>query len=347
MPFPIPTLTQLITLAQTDLGGVKRKSVEFAIARMSANATKGLYSFLGWCLDQCFPDTAEPTYFWRWAGTFGIFQKSPTQWQGTYIFTGGASASVPAGTELHRSDGVLYTTTAAASITAGVGTAPILASDPGAASNSAPDQILSLSAPIAGVDTDGIVQSTTVAGADAETPAAGLSRLLLRLRTPPAGGGPHDYERWALECPGVTRAWEFANLDEQNSVSVAFARDLDGPGAAAVPDAGERAVVLAYLQAHAPITVTPKVLATVATPVDVTIQGLVPDTVATRNAIAASIQDLIAREGVPRGLLARSRLDEAISVAAGESSHVLVAPASDLTFTALQMPVLGTFTVLP
>ena len=46
-------------------------------------------------------------------------------------------------------------------------------------------------------------------GADEQSDLLLLQRVLARLRQPPHGGADFDYIRWALEVPGVTRAWVY------------------------------------------------------------------------------------------------------------------------------------------
>lgn len=352
MAFSVPTLQQLITRIGTDLGGfsdgtVPRGSVEYGLARALSASMRGVYGYQTWRLKQQFPDTADERYFWRWASIFGMSQKQAVSWKGTYEFTGANGTVIAIGSELQRADGQLYTTDAEVTISGGTATAALTASSADALSNNDDAQELSLSSPISGVDTDGEVQSTTQTGTDVETAEEGLVRLLQRLSTTPSGGGTGDYVRWALEVPGVTRAWEFANVDGVNTVSVAFVRDGDGTGTAILPDSGERATVLAYLQTKAPITVTVVVITLTAVTVDVVLSDLDPNTSDVRDAISTSVSDLLYREGGPGSTVALSRIDAAISDATGELSHVRTTPAADVVTTNSQIAIVGTVSVVP
>jgi len=348
MAFPIPTLRDLLTRTQTDLGSAADgtsppASPEYAIARAMAGLSKHLFSAVQYVLRQTNPLTADEVYGWRWGAPFGIAQTGAVSWRGTATATGDNGTLIPAGTEYQRADGLLYTTDAA--VTIGVSESAevaLTATTAGDAANNADGQLLSLTGPVTGLDTDATVTGSTQSGADVEDwESGGLTRLLRRARNPPKGGGPGDYEGWALEVAGVTRAWEFPLLEGENTVSVAFARDRD---ADPIPDSGERATVLAHLQSKAPVTTTPLVITLTAKPVAVTFSALSPNTSAVRSAIEASIADLFLREGEPGGTIPLSRLEDAINSAVGEVSHTLSAPNSAIVIPTNQLPTLGTVT---
>lgn len=349
MPFQAPTRAQILEQIKADIrlelgADPLRRSPEYALARAQTGQSKGLYYYQLWCFAQCFPDTAEDAYFWRWFAIFGLTQKGSEPWKGSVTFTGTAATSIPAGTQLTRADGTTYATDAIAAISGSSALVAVTAETPGPAGTNEPGGPLTLSSPILGLDNAVTVTSTAQAGADPETIDEALQRLLLRLREPPSGGGPGDYERWALEVPGVTRAWAFPLMFGANTVGVAFVRDNDGTGAAIIPDSGERAAMLAYLQSKAPVTADPRVVTLTALVVDFTIADLDPNTVETQNAVIASLTDLFAREAAPDATLALSRIDAAISSAADEISHTLVSPNAGVVSTTSQMPVLGTVT---
>lgn len=346
MAFQVPQFKTLLQRIQVDIGGftdgtTPRRSVEYVLSLVFARISKGLYGYMTWILRQVFPDTADDLYFWKWAAKFGITQKPAVPWQGTYTFTGTNGSTVPDNTELQRADGQLYNTDGAGTIALGVCTVALIAQEASVASSCDDGQVLSLAGPVVGVDTDGAVVSTTIAGSDVETKDEGLERLLFRLSNPPRGGGPGDYKRWALEVPGVTRAWEFPLLEGPNSVSVAFARDGD---LSPVPDSGERAAVLAYIQTKAPVTVTVRVVTLVAAPMNIILVALSPNTSGIGDAIIESVGALILREAAPGSTLQLSRIDEAVSEAVGEISHIMSYPFSAVSYTTAQLPVMGTVT---
>ena len=352
MPLVQPTRAEILEQIKADMrielgSDPLRRSVEYALARAEMGQSKNQYGFLKKIFRQCFPDTADSDSFWRWARIYGIDQKAPTPWQGTVTFTGVDTTVIPALTQIVRSDGATYETDAEHEIGEDVSgevtiACTAIADDYGTEANNDDGQPLSIVTPILDVDNACTVVETTNAGEDIEDAEDGLVRLLAHLRTPPSGGGPGDYVRWALEVAGVTRAWEFANLEAPNSVSVAFVRDDDGTGAAIIPDADERAEVLAYLNTKAPITVDVRVITLTALTVDVEVSELDPDTAAVLNAIEVSLEDFFLREAAPGATLALSRFSAAISGATGELSHVLDVPAAAVVATTAQIPILGT-----
>lgn len=354
MAFDIPTFRQILSRVQTDMAGfsngtVPRRSVEFFLARAIAGVSRGLYGFLKYILRQAFADTADETNFWRWFNLFGLERKAAVAWRGTYLFTGTDGAEIPAGSQVQRADGQLYEVDATVEIGADVANealAVIFAVEASDDGNNPDGQLLSLALPIEDVDSDGEVVSTTTTGADLESPEDALVRLLQHLRSTPRGGGPGDYVRWALEVPGFTRAWEFANYSGPNSVGVAAVRDNDGTGADIIPDGAEEAQLQAYLETVVPITVTPTVITLTPVPLDVTLSDLTPDNAEVRAAIEEALADLLEREAAPGGTLPLSRINEAISGATGEIDHVMTIPSGDVTYTTEEMGVPGTLTVL-
>jgi uncharacterized phage protein gp47/JayE len=141
--------------------------------------------------------------------------------------------------------------------------------------------------------------------------------------------------------PGVTRAWAYPQELGAGTVTVRFVRDND---ASIIPDAGEVAAVQAYIDQLRPGTAALTVVAPVAVTLNFTIQSMAPGTQAVKDAIAAELTDLLAREAEPGVTILVSHLREAISIAAGETDHVLVAPAANVVYATGQMPVMGTIT---
>ena len=349
MSFEIPSLQTILARVKSDFlveTGVAalRRSVEYALIRALAGQSRGQYGFLSWILRQAFADTAAETYFWRHAALRGIDQQPATPWIGEVTFTGTNTTNIPDGTVLSRSDGWLYETTEAGVISGGEVTLAVTAQSgyEGADGNNVAGDPLALASPISGVDNECVVDSSTTDGTDVETQADGLTRYLQDVRNPTSdGGGTGDYVRWAREVAGVTRAWETSS--EAGEVEIAFVRDNDGSGSAILPDSGERAAVLAYVQEQAPITVIVTVATLTANTVNFTL-AVLPNTVAVQDAVEAELADFFTREAEPGVTLDLSRINEAISSAAGETSHVLAIPAADVTSTATQIPILGTVT---
>lgn len=349
MPYIPPDKLQILQRMKTDfrveLGADPlRRTVEYALIRALMGQSSAHYGATRYYFNQLYPDTAEDQYLWRWVGIFlgQDGQKPATYWLGTVQFNGTNATVIPSGTTIVRSDGIQFSTTASGSITGGYATCTATSEDPGAAADIDVGQPLALGSPITGVATTCYVTTVTQSGVDPESVSAAKTRLLQRLSSPPKGGGPGDYVAWALSYPGCTRAWEFPRLEGPGSVSVAFARDADGLGVDALPDASERAEMLAYLVSKVPVTVDPYVIELIPRPVNIVISGLDPDTVEVRASITLGLQDLFSRESEPAKALPLSRIDAAISAASGEYEHTLVSPTVTPVAATNEMLVLGT-----
>lgn len=348
MPFERPSLTDLIDRAAADietrLPGTDarlRRSNLNVLARVHAGAVHGLYGYLDYLARQLMVDMAEGAYLERYASIWGVPRLPAAFAAGNVTFTGTTGTVVPAGTELQRADGQVYATTADVTLTSGTGTTAVRAAVAGAAGNASAGVSLTLSAPIAGINTAVTVSVGGLSqGADVEDDDSLRSRILRRIQEPPHGGNRGDYVGWALEVPGVTRAWCYPLELGPGTVTVRFVRDDD---ASPIPDAGEVAAVQAYIEERRPVTAQVTVVAPIAVPLDFDIT-LVPNTAATRAAVEAELADVLRREAEPGGTILISHLREAISVAAGETNHILNSPSADVTFTTGQIATLGTFT---
>jgi uncharacterized phage protein gp47/JayE len=349
MPFDRrPTQPQINERIATDLeanlAGTDahlRRSVLGVLARAQGGAIHGLYGYLNWISRQVFPDTAEADILERWAALWGIARKPAVPAIGPVTFAGNNNVTIPVGTVLQRSDGAMYTVQAMGVITGGTVTLPVEAQQPGAEGNATPGTRLLIAAQILGVQAEAFVAAEgLVGGADIESDEALRDRLLLRLRRPPHGGAAHDYVTWALEVPGVTRAWVVPAINGLGTVGVFIVND---EAASPIPDAVLVQAVTDHIQALRPVTARVYVLAPIAFPINMTI-AVTPDLPSVRAAVMSELQDLFRREAMPGGTIYVSHLDEAISLATGERDHRLDAPAANVVAPPGRMPMLGTVT---
>lgn len=348
MPFARPTLLELIERAASDLetqlpgtDARLRRSNLGVLTRVHAGALHGLYGYLDYLARQLMPDTAEAAYLERFVARYGLARTPAAYAGGNITITGLTGAVVPAGTPVQRSDGVAYFTTADAVLASGTATAAVVAAEPGAAGNATAGTGMTLTEPVGGVESAAVVAAGgLVSGADAETDDALRGRLLARIQAPPNGGAASDYIAWALEVPGVTRAWVYPLELGVGTVVVRFVRDND---VSFIPDGGEVAAVQAYIDSVRPVCAQVTVAAPTAVPLAMTI-ALTPDTTAVRAEVTAELTDLLRREASPGGTILLSHLRQAISTAAGETNHVLSVPSADVTHTSAQIAVLGTIT---
>lgn len=347
MSFTRPTLTELVARSQDDmdarLPGADsrlRHSALGVLATVHAGAMHGLYGYVDHLARQILPDTADAETLDRHAGIWGVTRKAATQASGPVTATGVNGSVIAAGTVLQRAGGLEYITEAEATVVAGSAVLSVAAVSPGIGSVATSGARLTFVSPVAGVAAVAIVAPAGLTGGTEEESDALLrERLLARIRQPPEGGAAHDYRRWTLEVPEVTRVWEFPLWMGAGTVGVTFMMDgRDDP----IPLEADVEAVEAWLVAQAPVTAELVVFAPVPAAIDMEITGLVPDDSATRDAVADEIRDLLFREAAPGGTILISHLRAAISLAAGETDHVLVSPTANIVLTPGQLAVLGT-----
>lgn len=346
MAFDRSTLTALVARTETDLlgrltGGLSavRRSIERAIARVQAGGFHSLYGRLDYVAKQLMVDTADGEHLRRWAGVFNVQPKDAVAASGTVTLTGVDGSDIETGARLQREDGLEYVVTADATIAAGSAAVLIEAAIAGAAGNAEAGTVLTLVSPIAGVASAGAVAGGgLVGGVEAEADDALLGRLLDRLRNPPKGGAASDYVLWAKEVPGVTRAWPFPERGGLGTVGVAIVFDdrVD-----IIPAGGDLTAVADYIEPRRPVTADVTVFALTPLPLDPHIT-LTPNTAEAKAAVLASLADLTRREGKPGGTLLISHIREAISVAQGETDHVLTSPSANVVAGAEEIVIVGT-----
>lgn len=338
--FERPSLRQLVERTRADIitrltpEEMLRRSDAEVYARVLAGASHELHGHLQWIVQQVIYDTAEGEFLKRWASLWGMSQKPAQFASGTVNATG--SGAVLVGTLYRRADGAEFEVTNSTSVP---GAVPVRALVAGATGNTEGGASLSLMTPVAGVSTVATVVSIAN-GSDIETIESLRARFLSRIRKPPNGGSDSDYVTWALEVPGVTRAWVFPRELGAGTVTVRFVRDGD---ASPIPDTAEVAVVRAYLEQVRPVTADVYVFAPVPVPLNFTI-SLSPPSPEVKAAVAASLADLLRRESAPGATILVSHIREAISISAGEADHTLAAPAANVTHTTGQMATMGTIT---
>lgn len=337
MSFDRPTLSQIIARIEGDftarLPGADsrlRRSALNVLARTYAGAIDGAYGMLD-DISRFLPDVADAERLARWASIFGLVRKAATLATGSVILTGANGVTVSVATVLVRADGARYLVTAAATIAGGTAVAAVTAEATGETAHVEPGQALTFLSPIAGISAIATVTGDgIVGGVDEEDDESLRARLLARLRDPIRGGAASDYAAWATEVPEVTRAWVYPNWAGLGTVRLLFVLD---DRADIIPNAGDIAAVAALIEARRPVTAQVTVAAPVAEPLAFTI-ALIPDNASVRAAVEAELRDLIARAAEPGGTVLISHIREAISIAAGETDHVLTAPMANVTAAA-------------
>lgn len=359
MSFEIPSIIQLKQRIKSDIdrelgvsGKSLRRSLTGVLSSVIAGAVYLLYVYHEFIARQLFIDSADSEYLDRFASIWGVSRKPASFSQGTVSFTGVDGTVIPSGSELIV-DGEVYETISSTTISSGSALVDVVAQVAGVSQNILEGEKLVLVSPIAGVNSEAIVfTGGIIGGADEEGDEELRARLISRVQLPPHGGAAFDYISWALEVPGVTRAWVFPEYLGDGTVGVSFVQDDENP---IIPNSAKVSEVQSYIDDYSrrPVTADVTVFAPIAKVVDLTI-AISPNTLAVQTAVENEIRALISREAAPGGALNTdgkiylSRLSEAISIASGEFRHSIVsinssAPA-DIAVAAGEIAVLGTVT---
>jgi len=347
MPFNRPTITTINERITGDIdtnvpdGQPRlRRSLFGVLGKVITGAVHGLYGYLQYQARQILPDTADEENFARHASLKKVIRKAPESGTGPILIVGNNGAVMEAGKKWQRSDGIIYEVTEEATIAAGQALVTVIATTAGANTNAAAGTTLNLIETVSGIDSTATVNGDGITGgADLESLESWRARYLDRIQKPPQGGNANDYVQWALEVPGVTRAWSYPLELGEGTITVRFVRDDDD----VIPTEQDVETVEAYINDRRCVTSVLTVVAPIATPNDFTI-ALVPNTSVVQAAVLAELTDLYRREAKPGGTMLISRIREAVSIAAGESDNNVVSPAADITHTTGQMPLLGDIT---
>lgn len=339
MSFQRPTLNQLIDRIKTDAESrygqrVLRRSLITVFSRVFAGAAYSLYGYIEYVSKQIFATTAEGPYLERRASEYGIYRKKATAAEGTVTFSG--SGTVPSGTLLQTDDEIQFETTAASSNN----TAPIIAVNAGASGNIPTGTVLSLVSPVVGIETEA-TSSATSGGSETENDESLRSRLLFRMRNPPKAGTRTDYVAWALEVPGVTRAWCYPLELGPGHVSVRFM--TDGLTETGVPSSAMVERVKNHIEALMPVTTILTVVAPNPKSLNMTLD-ITPDSPEIRAKVESAVQSVIRSEAEPATKVLLTALNRAVASVEEIKSFRIVSPTDDVNATTGEILIPGTIT---
>ena len=361
MPFTRPTLTEIDERIQADfknriegITSLLRRSVLKIQARVYAGACHLLYGYLQYQKNQMFLTTAETDNLELIANEYGVSRKAAEKATGSGTATGTIGVVIPANTELINSADLSYFTDEAYTIDL-AGTVEVFFTAEAVGTDYNDDSGISLSfvSPIAGIDSIITVGTSGIdGGLDEEIDDDYRARGLARKRQPSHGGAYFDYESWALEVAGVTRAWALPQYYGAGTVGLAFARDND---ASIIPSVTEKLEVHDYLVSHTdPVTGQTVDIPVAAEPglimVDTELQTLdftiklYPNNATVLAEVTEKLDSLIFSKGGPGETLYLSEMDAVISASASEVAHKLIYPTADISVGTNKIPVLGTIT---
>lgn len=341
MPFETPTLPALIGRAQSDLAGSTAllRSDSEVLSRVLGAASFARYGHQAYIADQILPDTADEDTLRRMArARLKRDRLEAVVATGPVLFTGAVGALLDAGTLLQRDDGARFRVVATVKLTATTGGAALEALDAGVLGNTEAGTILRLVSPVLGLnDVFTVAPPGLLGGTEQESIETLRGRVIRSYRIVPHGGAKGDYETWALEVAGVTRAWVVRHWMGPGTVGVFFVRDGDID---IIPTPDACAAVLTYIEQERPVTAEVYVLPPVEKPVQYQLK-VTPDSGVVRRAVEAALIDLHNRESeLGEGLLG-THIGEAISGAAGERDHQRISPGGDVSAAANELLTYG------
>jgi uncharacterized phage protein gp47/JayE len=353
MPWTTPTLKETRKLTRdyvlSQLGA--KAMIPNSVLRIMSDSMSGLAHltmlYLDWLAKQLMPDTAET----EWLDRHGVIwlvnadgskgRKVATYASGDIQYEGTSGVVIPVGALLTGANGVQYQTVTEAMIGAdGLGRGQAVALTAGTIGNLPDGTVIAPVQPVAGLDLATLFGDMS-GGVDQETDDQLRERILFRIQNPPMGGSQADYVIWAMQVPGVTRAWA-GSEQGPGTITVRFLMDDLYPDNYGLPQEEDIAVVGAHINQKRPVTVMDCfTVAPIMFFYDITIRNLTVDDPTVRARIEQSIKDLEFRRSKPGQTWYRSWVDEAISQAVGEETHELDYETTEMPAPGY-MPCLGT-----
>ncbi|SEJ21786.1 Uncharacterized phage protein gp47/JayE [Azotobacter beijerinckii] len=373
MPYARPALSDLraqvaadITAGLPTADGLLRFSNLSILGTSLAGLAHLQYGFLDWIAKQACPYTSTEEFLEAWAALKKVYRKTATAASGQVTFLGATpGALIDAGTEIVRSDSMAFHAVETSTV-AGDGSivVAVAADSPGEAGNTPAGSLMTLGSAITGIPSSGAVTTAITGGADQELDQDLFKRMLEAYQKPPNGGSKSDYEAWALEIPGVTRAWCNPNgfgagtvvvyimLDDANADYSGFPQGTNGISASdnrvtsGNLAAGDQLAVADGIFSEQPVTAMVYVCGPIPLPVNFTISGLSGASSATRAAIASAIREVLNEYGEPLNgsIVPLSAIESAIAAISGTAGFVITAPTDNLANTLGYLPILGTVT---
>lgn len=375
MPFKRKTLTELrdenrnfLQAELKNVGALLRFANLKVVADMDAGMAHLHYGYLDYIALQSNPFTATGENLAGWMALKRVYRKPASAAKSKNVkAVGTANRIIAAGTILNRGDGYQYTVDAEIKIQAtGEGHGGITAILPdvtddvtggGANGNADAGTVLTLDVNIAGVEAQLTLIEAATGGADIEDEEAFRSRGLLSWQEPPQGGSDTDYEKWALEVSGVTRAWVKRRLNGAGTVGVyimcdgnlndGFPVGTDGISQledwGAVKASGDQLSVADHIYPLQTDTAIIFVCSPIRKIIDFEIAGIKDADSTIVSNIKEALATLFFDESNPDGTgkIDLSDINKSISNVDGTKGYILNSPSSNITFDIGQIPLLG------
>jgi uncharacterized phage protein gp47/JayE len=347
MPYERPTLPALIQRTEADFERNAPDALRRADAKVASRALSGtayeLYGYQDWIARQSNPATCDEAMLLRWADW--RLEDGPTSAvaaKGSATVTGSSGALVDAGQLYQLPDGRRYQVGEAVTLVDGAASLKLVAENVGTLGNIEAGTLTAVT-PVLGVNSTAVIgPDGIVGGAEKEGIEALRARVQAAFKNPSKVGNGDDFVEWALEVPGVTRAWALPRWMGPGTFGLAFVRDGDLD---IIPTAAQVAEVQAYLDKKRPVTSEIYALSPEPRPLNFSLR-LTPDSTALRAAVTQALHGLILDEGGPGQTLKLTHVWATISNTPGETDHALSVPAADVVMAANQVAVPGVITWL-
>ena len=369
MPYPRPALSDIRAQVAADISGLKTVDglLRFSNLGILGTSVAGLahqhYGYLAWIAKQATPYTATDEFLEAWAALKDVYREAATFAQLQATFLGTSGKVLAAGTEVARSDGVYYTTTAEATVSsAGSLSVTLLASASGTDSNAEVGSLMTLGSAVTGIQSSGAVTAVVALGTAQETDDSLRTRMLEAYQAQARGGAQDDYELWAGDATGVTRVWVapigagpgtvvvYVMFDTVNAANNGFPTGTNGLSAsdnratAASVATGDLLAVANTVFASQPVTPLVYLCGPTPSPQDFTITGLSTADTATKTAISQAIAQVMLDQGSPIEGTAvdLSDINSAIAAISGTAGFVITSPVANIDNVRGYLPTVGT-----
>lgn len=360
MPFDRPTLKEINSRIQEDLiaemSGIGESLLRHAVIKVQgkvyAGTAHGEYGAIQNAKDQLFILSADEEHLEKHGAEYGLPRNKGTKATGSAVATGTTGLTIDKGRRLQSLTGNIYIINADVVLAGGTAVISFTAENVGLDYNEDAGTVLSFVSPIPGVNSTVTVDANAITGGgDVEKVEAYRLRLLNRKRTAPHGGALFDYINWALEYPGITRAWAIEFYQGVGTIGLAFVRDNDD---VILPTQAQLDAVKAYIVYHndpntnletgMPVTTSGLYMVPLSFKTTNMTIKLYPNTAAIQANVRSTLLDLFKTYGGPEQNIALSQMDEAISAATGEIRHKIITPIDDEVAAVNQVHQLGDLT---
>jgi uncharacterized phage protein gp47/JayE len=345
--FTRPALPGLINRISADLQArfntddLLRRQDQAVYARVMAATVNALYGHLDYLARNMLPDLADEDWLYRHSAMKKVVRKEPREALGYVRWEGVENnITVPVNAIIQRGDRREFITIESATSSNRTLRVRVRAVEPGLDSNTDDGEPMTLASPVNGLPSTG--SADTIYGADdLENLEEWRLRIMDRWYWIPQGGADADYEIWALEVNGISRAWTKRTWQGAGTVGVMLATndpDHPTPSPEVIEETRQHIAPLAPVAGSGLF-----VFGVDERAIDMEIL-LRPDSDAVRAAVTAELKSSLYRDGIPGGKIYPSRLSEAISIATGEFAHALITPADDVQLGETELPLLGEIT---